>query len=79
MANVKDYFDKVCYKAVYQLGDRVCGKINNIPFMGTVGNDNFLNDEEGPFVTVHLYLPVEVEGKVRNVLKVKHSDIRLTK
>lgn len=72
-----DYFDKIGYKPKYQIGDRVFGKYNKIPFVGTVGNDTVINSEEGPRITVHLDLPIKIKDQIRTVLVVKHKDIKL--
>lgn len=66
------------YKARYNLGDRVIGKWNKIPFVGSVGNDRVVS-EAGPEVTIHLDLPILQNGKTHRILVVKHRDIRLLK
>ena len=76
MASLKDYFDRICYKSKYDMGDRVTGKWNNIPFMGTVGNDTQLNPIDGPYITVHLDLPIMFEKKINNVIIVKHKNVK---
>lgn len=76
MNNVADYFNRVAYKPKYHIGDRVIGKHNKIPFVGTVGNDTLISELEGPRVSVHLDLPLKVDGKIRSILIVKHKDIR---
>jgi hypothetical protein len=76
MASLKDYFDRICYKSKYDIGDRVTGKWNDIPFMGTIGNDTQLNPADGPYVTVHLDLPIMFEKKINNVIIVKHKNIK---
>ena len=63
------------YKAKYNIGDRVSGKWNKIPFIGSVGNDRVVS-EAGPEVTVHLDLPIRQNGKTHYILVVKHRDIR---
>ena len=63
------------YKAKYNLGDRVIGKWNKIPFVGSVGNDRIVS-EVGPEVTIHLDLPILHNGKTHRILIVKHRDIR---
>lgn len=70
-----EYFDKVCYKATYDLGDRIIGRYQGIPFIGTVGNDNQLNPVDGPFLTVHLDLPIKIDEEIKNVIIVKHHEI----
>jgi hypothetical protein len=74
MGNQTDYFNRIGYKHVYDIGDRVIGKWNKIPFVGTVGNDRVI-DKTGPQVTIHLDLPIKHEQQVRNVIVVKHRDI----
>jgi len=63
------------YKAKYNLGDRVSGRWNKIPFVGSVGNDRIVS-EAGPEVTIHLDLPIKHNGETRCILVVKHRDIR---
>ena len=58
MGNLADYFDKIAYKPKWFIGDRVYGKWNKIPFVGTVGNDS-CPDGVTPRVSVHLDLPIK--------------------
>jgi len=74
MGSQTDYFERIGYRAQYQIGDRVFGHWNKIPFVGTVGNDRVI-DRTGPQVTIHLDLPIKFEQQVRNVIVVKHRDI----
>lgn len=76
MASLTDYFQRIGYKHKYDIGDRVFGHWNKIPFVGTVGNDRLVSEVDGPEVTVHLDLPIKYEGKLRHVLVVKHRDIK---
>ena len=76
MASLAEYFAKNRYQAKYQIGDRVIGKWNNIPFVGSVGNDTVISEEKGPQVSVQLDLPIKYDGKVYTVLIVKHKDIK---
>lgn len=76
MGSQTDYFNRIGYKHTYDIGDRVIGKWNRIPFVGTVGNDRKINDITGPEVTVHLDLPLQYQGQVYNFLIVKHRDIK---
>ena len=76
MGNQTDYFEKIGYRPKYFLGDRVIGKWNKIPFIGTVGNDTKINDIEGPRISIHLDLPIKVGDTVHNIIIVKHKDIR---
>lgn len=78
MASLSDYFEKNAYKPKYELGDRVCGKWNKIPFVGSVGNDRVVS-EAGPEVTIHLDLPIMYQKKIHNIIIVKHKDIKAYK
>lgn len=75
MGNLADYFDKIAYKPQWFIGDRVYGKWNKIPFVGTVGNDSCV-DGVTPRVSVHLDLPVKYNDKVHTILFVSHKDIK---
>jgi len=74
--SLAEYFLKNRYQAKYQMGDRVIGKYKRIPFVGTVGNDTEISQLEGPRVSVHLDLPLKSDGKIHNILFVKHRDIK---
>ena len=77
MGNQSDYFNRIGYQPIWYIGDRVFGHWNDIPFVGTVGNDTVINHIEGPRITVHLDLPIKYKNVVYNILLVKHKDIRL--
>lgn len=74
MASLAEYFDKVSYKAKYHIGDRIYGKWNKIPFVGSVGNDS-CPDGVTARVSVHLDLPIRFKDKVYNIIFVSHKDI----
>jgi hypothetical protein len=76
MVSLADYFAANRYKAVYSIGDRVYGKFNKTPFIGSVGNDTVINEEQGPRVSIHLDLPIKVDGEYKSVIIVKHKDIK---
>lgn len=76
MPNYAEYFERVCYKPKYFIGDRVIGAYKKIPFVGTVGNDTLVSNEEGPRISVFLDLPMKVDGEYKSVIIVKHKDIR---
>jgi hypothetical protein len=76
MSNQTDYFNRIGYKHIYDIGDRVFGYYNKIPFVGTVGNDRKINDVNGPEVTIHLDLPMRVNDKITLFIIVKHKDIK---
>lgn len=79
MGNQTDYFNKVGYKHTYDIGDRVFGHYNKIPFVGTVGNDRKINDIDGPEVTIHLDLPMQLTDRVTMFIIVKHKNIKRLK
>lgn len=76
MGNQTEYFERIGYKPEYSIGDRVYGKYNKIPFIGSVGNDRFINEIDGPEVTVHLDLPMKTDKGFRSIIVVKHKDIK---
>ena len=79
MGNQTEYFERTGYKPEYVIGDRVFGHWNSIPFAGTVGNDTLISPLEGPRISIHLYLPIKYEGVVKNIIIVKHQDVRRMK
>lgn len=79
MGNQTDYFNRIGYKPTYQIGDRVFGRWNKIPFIGSVGNDTVISEIEGPRITIHLDLPIRLTGRLYSVIIVKHKDIKLLK
>ena len=76
MANQTDYFNRIGYKPKYHIGDRVFGHWNKIPFIGSVGNDTVISEIEGPRISIHLDLPIRFEDVIRNVIIVRHKDIK---
>jgi len=79
MGNQTDYFNKIGYKHTYDIGDRVFGRWNKIPFVGTVGNDRLINHTDGPEVTIHLDLPIKYKDQIIMFIIVKHSQIKRLK
>ena len=77
MGNLADYFERTAYKPRYFIGDRIFGHYNKIPFVGTVGNDTMISKVEGPYITVMLDLPLNYEGRILTVIKVKHKDVKV--
>ena len=76
MSNLTRYFENKAYKPKWFIGDRVTGKWNKIPFVGTVGNDTVISEIEGPRVSVHLELPIKFKDKIHNVIFVKPNDLK---
>lgn len=79
MSNLAEYFAANRYKAKWQIGDRVTGRWNKIPFVGTVGNDTLINELQGPRVSVHLDLPVKYQDKVHTILFLKPTELKVWK
>lgn len=70
MANQTDYFNnKEQPRAKFKYGDRVFGRKERVPFVGTVQR------EVGALVMILTDLPVVFDGNICNVLSVKQSDI----
>ena len=76
MANYAEYFEQHRPKPVWQMGDRVFGYWNKIPFIGSVGNDNMISELEGPRVSVFLDLPIKFEDKIIRIVFVKQNEIK---
>jgi hypothetical protein len=76
MGSQSDYFNRIGYKPKYFIGDRVFGKWNKIPFIGSVGNDTLISEIEGPRITIHLDLPIKINNVIHNFIVVKHKDIK---
>lgn len=79
MPSVKDYFEKNTYKPKWFIGDRVEGKWNNIPFVGTVGNDSRISEYIDPETSIFLDLPIKFKEKVYNIITVKSRDLKVRK
>jgi hypothetical protein len=79
MGSLAEYFEKHRPKPVWHIGDRVFGRWNKIPFIGTVGNDNMINETEGPRVSVFLDLPIRYKDQTHNVIFVKQKDLKRLK
>lgn len=76
MATYAEYFDANRYKPKYFLGDRVSGRWKKIPFVGTVGNDSLVSEDEGPRISIFLDLPIKLKGTTFSVIIVKHKDVK---
>lgn len=79
MTSLSDYFAKHRPQPVWQMGDRVFGRWNDIPFIGTVGNDNMVSEQEGPRVSIFLDLPIKFEDKIYSIIFVKQKQIKRLK
>lgn len=74
-----EYFKANRYDPKYYIGDRLIGKWNKIPFVGTVGNDTLINEDEGPRISIHLDLPIKYKEKWHYIIIVKHKDVKVYK
>lgn len=75
MKTLTDYFKDTSWKAKYQIGDRVRGRWNGVPFTGSVAINTMINEEEGPYVVVFLDLPIKWNEKIHTIVKVDLEDI----
>jgi hypothetical protein len=70
MANLTDYFNrKEQPRARFKYGDRVFGRKEKTPFVGTVQR------EIGSMVMIHTDLPLQFEGNTINIVTAKRTDI----
>lgn len=76
MSNLAEYFAKNRYQAQWNIGDRVFGYYNKIPFIGTVGNDTLINYTEGPRVSVHLDLPIKIDKEYKSFIITKPKSLK---
>ena len=79
MATIAEYFEMNRPKPVWQIGDRVSGKWNKIPFIGTVAVDNMVSEALGPQVRIFLDLPIKFEEEIHTVITVKQDEIKRLK
>lgn len=77
MPGYAEYFEKNRPKPKFHMGDRVFGRWNKIPFVGSVAVDGMVSEEEGPRVSVFLDLPLQHKGEVKTILTVKQRDLKL--
>jgi hypothetical protein len=74
-----EYFALNRYKPKWFIGDRVEGKWNGIPFVGSVGNDGLVSELEGSKVSVHVDLPILYKGKIHNIIFLKPKELKARK
>ncbi len=79
MSSLAEYFAKERYQGKWEFGDRVFGRWNKVPFIGSVGTDSIVSELEGPRVTVTLDLPLRYKDKLHTVITVKPNDIKRLK
>lgn len=76
MASLAEYFAANRPVPKYKFGDRVEGFYKKIPYVGTAYTDNMRNEIEGPMVSIHLDLPMKVNGVYLEYIRVKYKDIK---
>lgn len=76
MDNYAKYFAENRPKPKWFLGDRVFGRWNKVPFIGTVLNDNMVTEEVGPRVIISLDLPLKYKKEYKNIIEVRQKDIK---
>jgi hypothetical protein len=74
-----EYFALNRYKPKWFIGDRVEGRWNGIPFVGSVGNDSLVSELEGPRVSVLVDLPILHKGKIHNIIFLKPKELKARK
>jgi hypothetical protein len=77
MGTLAEYFAIHRPQARWTFGERVCGKFNGIPFVGTTGGEGMVNETEGSLVTVFIDLPIKHKDTWHSTfIKVKPKDIK---
>lgn len=77
MPSLAEYFAANRPQAKWTFGDRVFGKFNGIPFVGTTGGEVMVNEEQGSLVTVFIDLPIKHNDTWHTTfIKVKPKDIK---
>jgi hypothetical protein len=72
VGSLTEYFTKNRPVAQWQFGDRVEGKYQGVPFVGTCGGETLVNESQGSLVTVFLDLPLKTKDTVHTTfIKVK--------
>lgn len=75
MSTMEKYFREHRTSARYNMGDRVRGLWNGIPFSGTVAVDHLVYEHIGNTVAVFLDLPIKVDGSVHTIISVQYNNI----
>ncbi len=76
MPGYAEYFASHRPKPLWLIGDRVFGRWNKIPFVGTVANDNMVSELEGSKVSVFLDLPIIHQKSVVEIVSVKQNQLK---
>jgi len=70
------YQDEKIRNQTYVIGSRVFGRWNEIPFVGTIGNDSSIDYTDDSEITIHLDLPMKIDKEFKSTIIVKHTDIK---
>jgi len=73
--NLAEYFEKNRPKGSFILGDRVFGYYEGIPFVGTTGFEGMRSEDEGLMVCVMLDLPIKLDDRIINIIRVKSDTL----
>lgn len=77
MSNLAEYFAKHRPQPKWSFGERVFGKYNGVPFVGTTGGEGMVNETEGSLVTVFIDLPLKDKNTWHmTFVKVKPKDLK---
>ena len=77
MSNLAEYFARNRPQPTWEFGDRVFGKFNGVPFVGTCGGEGMVNEEQGILVTVFLDLPLKHKDTWHNTfVKVEPKSLK---
>lgn len=79
MVSYADYFKKNRYQPKYFLGDRVFGRWNKIPFVGTVGNDSVVDPDIAPQTSVFVDLPIQYSGQTHHIIWLDTKNLKKLK
>lgn len=75
MPSLSEYFEKNRYKSVYEFMARVTGVHNGVRWIGSVGVDSIISEEQGPVLKILLDLPLKINGEYKTVLVTKHKGV----
>ena len=76
MNSIAEYFARRSQPVTYHLGDRVSGRYNKIPFIGTVGVEHLVSEARGVEVVVMLDLPLWYQGQYLKIIIVRPQDLK---
>ena len=77
MGTLAEYFAKNRPQAKWSFGDRVWGKYNGVPFVGSAGGEGMVNEPQGSLVTVFLDLPLKDKDNWHmTFIKVRPKDLK---